>query len=125
MGTGQSKESGPKGPKPSQTHQGAMPRPEEVLHMTLGKDNENLGTFPLGDGEQHQVYENSWKWFRRIRLGNYEVSVWVERVKTAEEEGERLLEYRPICGSLQSPCPTKGNENGPRQIIEDMCELRG
>jgi len=85
--------------------EGGMLSPPEGLSMCFNKEGICIGHLDMPVGEQHSTFEGSWKWFTRRLIQGYDVTVWVERVKTKEEEGERINEMRPACGSNQSPCP--------------------
>jgi hypothetical protein len=92
--------------KPAQMFRNRFVKPLEKVEVYVVVDGHFAGKIDMGEGKTHQVYENSWAWYKNPLLGFHTVSVFITRIKTKIEEGERLLEYRPICGSINSPCPT-------------------
>ena len=92
--------------KPVQMFRNRFVKPLEKVEVYVVVDGQFAGKIDMGEGKTHQVYENSWAWYKNPLLGLHTVSVYMTRIKTKIEKGERLVEYRPICGSNGSPCPT-------------------
>jgi len=91
--------------KPIQMFKNRFVEPLEKIEVYVVVDGRFVGKMDMEKGKTHAVYENTWAWYKNPLLGLYTVSVFVSRIKSKVEEGERLVEYRPICGSINSPCP--------------------
>jgi len=91
--------------KPVQMFRNRALKPLDKIEVFVVVDGQFAGKLTLEDGKTHAVYENTWAWYGRKLCGQHNVGVFIDRIKTKIEEGERLIEYRPVCGSINSPCP--------------------
>ena len=118
--------------KPIQMFKDRWVKPLEKIEVYVVVDGQFAGKIDMEEGKTHAIYENSWAWYKNKLCGVYEVGLFVTRVKTKVEEGKRLLEYRPECGSNSSPCPTDTvhydylkQSGGEVEQMEAQCQRLG
>jgi len=92
--------------KPIRLFKDRWEKPLEKVEVYVVVDGHFAGKIDMEEGKTHAIYENTWAWYKQQLCDTYHVGVFIDRVKTKVEEGSRVLEYRPPCGSNNSPCPT-------------------